>query len=323
MRLGHIVSAGQFTKKQVMEIFGAVQEMEGIFAQGKRQTILSEKKGIGIIFDEPSTGTRNCIESAIDLLGGSIITATYSAEIDLSIAKGETFAHTVRRICAQSPSLGALFIRCKEPAWLEQAVAEAEPYGVKVVNCGNGAKEHPTQALSDLYTIWRHRNKNIDGLTTVYAPTVLYSRVFNSHVGLFPIYCPSLRMIIVGSDNFQIDNSQLSKIAGRGIDVKTAMSLTDSVRDADVLYLIRLQRERHGFPNLTEELQRELSYYILSRPVIEALPEDSVVMHALPIDHEIQEIPAELEKHPKVICFTEQLRSKTLIMMVLLKMILG
>ena len=221
------------------------------------------------LFYEPSTRTRTSFEIAAKRLSADTINISASTS---STTKGETLADTARNLEAMRPD--AIIIR--HPSSGACSVL-ARHVGCPIINAGDGCHEHPTQALLDCLTIREHRG-SIAGLTVAIVGDLLHSRVGRSNV--HALRALGARVRLVGPPTLLPP-----AFASLGVELHTR--LADGVRDADVVMMLRLQRERQSanyFPSLEEYSQ----YYCLTEDVVRLARPDVIIMHPGPLNRGLE-----------------------------------
>jgi aspartate carbamoyltransferase len=228
---------------------------------------------LGAVFFEPSTRTRLSFETAMHRLGGSVI--GFASAESTSVAKGETLADTIRMIDQYAD-----VIAMRHPR-IGSAREAAEVAVAPVLNGGDGAGQHPTQALLDLYTIRRERG-HVDGATIVLCGDLKNGRTVHSGAEIYKHY--SCKMICVAPEELQMPADVVARLQSYGVAVELASSLDAALPKADVLYMTRIQKERFADPTEYEQLKDS---YILTRELVERLRPDVTVLHPLPRVNEI------------------------------------
>jgi aspartate carbamoyltransferase catalytic subunit len=223
---------------------------------------------IAALFFEPSTRTRLSFESAVGRLGGSCIGF---AEAGISsMAKGETVADTVRVVQGYCD---LLLLRHPKEGTARLAAEFAE---VPVVNCGDGAHQHPTQTFVDLYTMRRECGR-LDGLRIVFAGDLRYGRAVHSLVNVLTQFKAHITLV---SPNFlRLPQEHLRALDEQGVEYREMTDLDAAVAEADVLYMTRVQQERFTDPH---EYLRFKDAYTLDLKILQRAPEKVVVLHPLP-----------------------------------------
>lgn len=233
------------------------------------------------VFFEPSTRTRLSFDLAAQRLGAHVITFNPGTS---STSKGETLRDTVRTIAA----IGAdIFVIRHAEDGIPQAVAEWT--GLPVVNAGDGRNEHPTQALLDATTLSRHFGRT-DGLKMIIVGDLARSRVAGSLIHTMPLL--GVDVTLVGPPEWLPAEPSLP----------VTSDLTEALRGADVVYLLRVQTERGGA--ITQDYVAE---YQLDWTRLGLLDDRAVIMHAGPMNRGV-EISDEVADSPRAIT-TEQVRN--------------
>ena len=322
----HLVSVDDLSIAEILELFRAAkrfgEDLRG-FADTCPGMIAAS------LFFEPSTRTRLSFESAMQRLGGGVLTA---AEMkSTSAAKGESLADTVRVVSGAYADLIVLRHPSEGAARLAAEFSE-----VPVVNAGDGSHEHPTQTLCDLYTLWLEKGE-LEGLEVVLSGDLRYSRTIHSfayalarfganivsipHRGLeMPDYVLRRLREEYGAEPVPADATELKDLARESDAVYLTpnkphqLSLfTDSsamrVDHVDAVYMTRPQTERHGSGDSVD------SYVQLGQThmAVDALRE-AIVMHPLPRRDEISD---ELDDDPRSLYFLQAARGVPIRMAIL------
>jgi aspartate carbamoyltransferase catalytic subunit len=233
------------------------------------------------LFFEPSTRTRLSFDLAAQRLGAHVL--TFSPEMS-STTKGESLQDTVLTVAAIGADI--LVVRHKEEG-APQAVAEWT--GLPVINAGDGAGEHPTQALLDAVTLWRHFGR-LDGLRMAIVGDIVHSRVAGSLMSAMPVL--GVEVILAGPERWLPDEPSL----------QACTDVDGLLGEIDVVYLLRVQRERGGV--IDDEY---LSRFLVDERRASRLRDSAVVMHPGPINRgvEISDVVAESGRS----LITEQVRN--------------
>lgn len=267
-RFRHLISIDDLNKDDIIYILDRAEDFEDI-AKGERSSKILEGKILANLFFEPSTRTRMSFEVAMKRLGGDVINMT--AQEASSIAKGETLADTIRVVSGYSD---AIVIR--HP--LEGAARfAAENSEVPVINGGDGAGQHPTQTLLDLYTV-RKECGRLDGISIALVGDLKYSRTVHSLIKALTLF--KMRIYLVSPDALMLPDDFLDEVKG---DVRRA-SIEEVIREVDVLYVTRIQKER--FPD-EEEYRKVAGSYRITLDLLKDVKEDLIIMHPLPRVDEI------------------------------------
>ena len=227
-------------------------------------------KTIVNFFLEPSTRTRTAFEMSAQRLGAQVISVSSSAS---SLTKGETLKDTARNL--QAISADMIIIR-HSAAGAAQYLAER--LRIPVVNAGDGAHAHPTQALLDSFTLRERFGENLRGLKVTILGDILFSRVARSN-----IYCLQKQGVEVTVSG----PATLVPKSFESLGVKVCYDLREAVADADAVMLLRIQHERQGvthFPSIGEYA----SVFGLNKMREGWLKKDAIIMHPGPINRGVE-----------------------------------
>lgn len=264
----HILRVDQFTRVELDRLFLRAREMRGVVERGGDHRL--EGKILATLFYEPSTRTRLSFESAMLRLGGQVISAESASETS-SAVKGETIEDTVRIVESYAD---AIVIRHPAAGTPDAAAAVAE---VPIINAGDGAREHPTQALLDLFTIQEELG-HVDGLTVALVGDLRYGRAPRS-LAMLLRETRNSQLLLVAPPGIEMAGDVLASLTAGGVSFNANANLMDAVSQADVVYMTRVQKER--FPS-DEEYQAARGSYQLTTEHMKAMRQDAVVMHPLP-----------------------------------------
>lgn len=226
-------------------------------------------KTVAHVFYEPSTRTRLSFERAAKALSADVMNFSPSGS---SVSKGESLKDTVLTLKAMGPDL--MVVRHKSTG---APARVANWTGLPVVNAGDGAHEHPTQALLDSLTI-RRRFGKLDDLRIAIVGDIRHSRVARSNI---------LAFTTLGASVTLVGPRTLLPVTAAGWPVTLSESLDDLLGDLDVVYLLRIQAERGGasvFPSLSEYVAR----FGLTRRRFERLAPEAIVMHPGPMNRGVE-----------------------------------
>ena len=297
----HITSTKQFSREDTDAVLREAAKMEEVLKKGKGS--LLEGKILAALFYEPSTRTRLSFETAMQRLGGNVITAE-GLQFS-SMYKGETIEDTMM-VVGQYADIIAM--RHPEQGSADRAAAVSP---VPFINAGDGPGQHPTQALLDLYTILKERG-SIDGLHIAMVGDLKFGRTVHSLSYLLGLY-KNVRFTLVAPKELVMPEKVTSFYRDKGISYHETESLEDGL-DADVIYMTRVQKER--FDN-AEEYERLKLKYILRAEHVRG--RKITVMHPLP---RVGEVTTDIDTLPGAAYF-RQVRNGVVIRMTLLAMLLG
>ncbi len=284
----HVMGAKQFSRPELEELFEAAQAMEEVVRAGGSRKY--EGRIMTTLFFEASTRTRLSFESAMTRLGGSVIGTENAAQFSSAI-KGETLEDTIRIVTGYSD---IIVMRHTEIGAAKRAAAVA---GVPVINAGDGAGEHPTQALLDAYTIQKEFGR-IDGLRIAMVGDLAYGRTVHSLSYILANYS-DVSIYYISPDNVRIPESVKRYMDSKGIRYKETADLNAVAGEIDVLYQTRIQKER--FTSL-EEYEKASGKYIVDLELMDRLNKNAIVMHPLPRAGEITE---EVDRDPRAAYFRQ------------------
>ena len=305
-RLYHVLEAQQFDIDLIDDIFSTAQEMEQV-VQHYGSNILN-RRVMATLFYEPSTRTRLSFESAMTRLGGAVIT-TESAQEFSSAAKGETLEDTIRVVAGYSD---VIVLRHYESGASNQAAAVA---GVPVINAGDGAGQHPTQALLDLFTIQREIGR-LQKITVALVGDLANGRTVRSLCYLLAKY-EGVKMYFVAPEIVRMKDDIKEYLQRHQVLFEEVDDLHEAAKQADVVYQTRIQKERFG--ERTGEYEQARGKYIVDWSVMDCMQKHAVVMHPLP---RVDEIDPAVDEDPRAAYF-RQAHNGLYVRMALLRMILA
>ncbi len=263
-RFRHLISIDDLTKDDIEYILKKADDFLEV-AEGKKRSEILKGKILANLFFEPSTRTRMSFETAMKRLGGDVINLG-SVEAT-SVAKGESLADTIRVVNNYADCI--VIRHYREGA----ARFAAEISDVPVINAGDGAGQHPTQTLLDLYTI---RNEaKLKNLKIALIGDLKYSRTIHSLIKALSLF--NAEILLVSPPSLRLPEDLLE------IDAKfVETDLKRAIEEADVLYVTRIQKER--FPD-EEEYRKVAGSYKITAEMLQK--SDAIVMHPLPRVDEI------------------------------------
>ncbi len=300
-----VISVNQFDRDYISYVFARAREMREMVQRVGSADLL---KGyvLACLFYEPSTRTSSSFIAAMERLGGSVIPITQGVKFS-SVSKGETLADTVRTL---EQYADAIVLRHPD---IGSAKLAADYASVPVLNAGDGAGEHPTQALLDLFTI-REELGQIDGLKIAMVGDLKYGRTVQSLTKLLLHFNVSLRY--VSPEILRLPLNTMNQVIDVGLDVRETHDVADVIENADVLYITRVQKERFADLAQYEEVK---DYYEITTELMEKAKEKMVVMHPLP---RVGEIHYNVDNDPRAAYF-RQVQNGMYIRMALLAAVLG
>lgn len=299
-----MVSIRDFHKEEIEFILDEANKMVPI-ARGEEVNTCLSGKLLATLFYEPSTRTRFSFESAMKRLGGSTI--GFAEPSGTSFKKGETLADTIKMVEAYSD---VIVLRHPQEG---SARLAAEFSSKPVINAGDGAGQHPTQTLLDLFTIRSEKGK-IEGNKIVFVGDLKYGRTVHSLASALAVF--GVELSFVAPEMLQMPKEVVDHVGACGGTVCSSTSLEDFIADADVLYVTRIQKER--FPD-EAEYQKVAHVFRVNKALLEKAKDDLIIMHPLP---RVDEIAPEVDTTPFARYF-EQAFNGIPVRMALLKLVLG
>lgn len=271
MKNRSLISINDYSKDELLQVLKTAEEFEA----NPRQKILSNHV-IASLFFEPSTRTRLSFESAINQLGGRVIGFTDAASS--SVKKGESLRDTIETV-----SLYSDLIVMRHP--LEGSARFAsELNDTPIINAGDGANQHPTQCLLDMYSIMKTQG-TLDDLDIVFVGDLKYGRTVHSLVIAMSMF-KNTRFHLVSPIELKLPRSIKEFIIESGLTYKQYTDISDIIDEADILYMTRIQGERFADQM---EYERVKNSYILENSMLDNSKDNLRIMHPLPRVNEINE----------------------------------
>jgi len=260
-------------------ILETASRFEHVLASGGRLNNL-DGKILAVLFYEPSTHTRLSFETAMIRLGGHVV-STLQGISTSSAVKGETLYDTGKMISGYAD---IAVIRHMQPGSAQEF---ADGASIPVVNGGDGSRQHPTQALVDIYTIQKERGR-LNNLAVTLAGDLKNGRTVHSLSWLLGKYGP--RFYFVSPEELRMPAEITQSLRDDGIEIVETDNIYEAASRSDVLYMTRLQKERFEDLSLYERLKGS---HIINYELIEKSKSGITIMHPLPrtdeIDREIDE----------------------------------
>ncbi len=283
MKNRSMVSIEDYSKDEIFKIL----ELAEHFEQNPNQKIL-DGKVIASLFFEPSTRTRLSFESAINRLGGRII--GFSEAGSSSVSKGESLKDTILTVSKYSD-----LIVMRHP--LEGAAKYAsEVSDVPIVNAGDGANQHPTQTMLDLYSIKKTQG-TLENLNIFFVGDLKYGRTVHSLLMAMSNFNPVFNFI--SHEKLQMPKEYKLYLDELGIKYYEHSEFTDIISRADIIYMTRVQRERFSDP---VEYEKTKNVYVLRNSMLKNTKENLRILHPLP---RVNEISQDVDSNPKAYYFEQ------------------
>ncbi len=299
-----VISVKDFSKKEINDILNYAKKMIP-YAKGEKHTNILKERILSSLFFEPSTRTRLSFESAMHRLGGSVI--GFADPNATSQKKGESLADAIRMADSYSD---AIVIRHPQEG---AARLSAEFANSPVLNAGDGAGQHPTQCLLDLFTIVTEKKK-IKENKIVLLGDLKYGRTVHSLAYALSLF--GAELTFVSPQSLKMPKEVISECKEFGVEPSSTTNLESAIKDADVLYVTRIQKER--FPD-AEEYNRVVGTYKVDNELLKHAKEDLIIMHPLP---RVVEIDPQVDKTSHALYFKQAFNGVP-VRMALLSLILG
>ena len=270
-KLKNIISIKDFEREDVEYILDEAEKLEDI-AQSKEVSDELKGKLLGLMFFEPSTRTKISFETAMKRLGGDCI--GFENSTSSSVSKGESIADTAKMFEGYSD---ALVIR-HELEGVSKFISGI--VDVPVINAGDGAGQHPTQTLLDLYTI-RKEIGEIDNLNIALIGDLKFGRTVHSLANALGLF-KNIKIYLVSPPELKMPQEILIDLNKTNVEYEEVSNIESVIDDVNVLYVTRIQKER--FADI-EEYQKIKGAYIINKKMLDG--RDLIVMHPLPRIDEI------------------------------------
>ncbi len=265
----HILGLEELTAEEITLVLDTAESMREVSDRDVKKVPALRGVTVCNLFFEPSTRTRSSFEIAEKRLSADVLNFT---TIHSSVVKGETLLDTARNLEAMGASMIVIRHPMSGAPWLL-----AKELNSSIINAGDGWHEHPSQGLLDLFTIRRLKGR-IEGLKVAIVGDILHSRVAWSYIWGFSKLGAEVR--VVGPPTL------IPKYIEE-INAKAFYNLEDAIRDADVVIMLRIQRERQDsefFPSLREYSR----FYGLTREKLKVAAPDVTIMHPGPINRGVE-----------------------------------
>jgi len=299
-----IISIKDFSKKEINYILEYAEKMTP-YAKGEKHKEFLKGKILSSLFFEPSTRTRLSFESSMNRLGGKVI--GFSDPSGTSQKKGESLADTIRM--ADSYSDAIVMRHPQEGA----ARLAAEFANSPVLNGGDGAGSHPTQCLLDLFTI-KTEKKRIGKKKIILLGDLKYGRTVHSLAYALSLY--GAELTFVSPPTLKMPKEVIDECNELGVEPVQTSILEKAIKDADVLYATRIQKER--FPD-AEEYNRVVGSYKINNELLKNANENLIIMHPLP---RVTEIDPEVDSTTHALYFKQAFNGIP-VRMALLNLVMG
>ncbi len=285
MKNRSLISINDYSKEDITKVLDLAEEFE----KNPTQSLL-ENKVIGTLFFEPSTRTRLSFESAVNRLNGRII--GFASKDSSSVQKGESLKDTIKTVNNYCD-----LIVMRHP--LEGSARFAsEVADIPVVNAGDGANQHPTQTLLDLYSI-RKTQGTLENLNVFLIGDLKYGRTVHSLLMAMSNFNTTFNFI--SPEELKLPDEYKMYLQDKGLEYEEHIDITDNINNADIIYMTRIQRERFSDPM---EYEKTKNSYVLKNDMLDGTKENMKILHPLPRVNEIHE---DVDENKKSYYFTQAL----------------
>lgn len=285
MKNRSLVSINDLSKEEIFKVLDLAEEFE----KNPSQKIM-DGKVVATLFFEPSTRTRLSFESAVNRLGGRII--GFSEASSTSVSKGESLKDTILTVANYSD----LIVMRHPVEGSARFASEVSP--VPIINAGDGANQHPTQTMLDLYSI-RKTQGTLNNQKIVMVGDLKYGRTVHSLLMAMSQFNASF--VFIAPKELQMPQEYKLFLKESGLKYEEHTDLAENIKDADIVYMTRVQKERFSDPMDYEKVKNA---YILRNHMLEGTKENMRVLHPLP---RVNEINIDVDDSNKAYYFTQAL----------------
>lgn len=300
----HVLDARQFSREWIEgPLFSRARELQETPLNDVPKALAGKR--LFYLFYEASTRTRVSFETAVTLLGGNAA----GMESHELMPEDERLEDRIKVV--NEYGYDFVLLRYHQEGGARRA---ADVSRAPVINAGDGAGQHPTQALLDAYTLWRELGR-IDGLRVALVGDLSYERTTNSLAYLLARFS-GIKLYLVSPHLLRIRDSLRSHLEESGTVLEEVRDLRSVASEVDVVYMTRAHSDRLEHARRFDE---GAAHYSVDSSVMEQLSSHAIVLHPLPRG---QELPAELDSDPRVACF-RQAQNGLFVRMALLSMLAG
>ena len=269
--MGDLITMDDLTNEEILQVLDNARSLLPV-AKGDVYLPLLQGKVLGNLFFENSTRTRMSFETAMKRLGGEVLNLS---SIGSSVAKGETLYDTMQMVdgyadiaVIRHPNQGA-------------AQYSADAVEIPILNGGDGAGNHPTQTMLDLFTI-REAHGSLEGLNVMMVGDLRYGRTTHSLSHALVRF--GAKITLVSPDSLRMPDEIVSDLISHGGEINETEEMSLSIDSADVIYMTRIQKER--FPD-EDEYIKVAGIYKLTEDDLSGAKAGMIVMHPLPRVNEL------------------------------------
>ena len=269
--MGDLITMDDLTNEEIIQILDVANTLLPI-ARGEVYLPLLQGKVLANLFFENSTRTRMSFETAMKRLGGEVLNLS---TIGSSVAKGETLYDTMQMVDGYSDI--AVIRHPRQGA----AQYSADAVNIPILNAGDGAGNHPTQTMLDLFTI-REAHGSLEGLNVMMVGDLRYGRTTHSLSHALVRF--GAKLTLVSPKSLKMPIEIVSDLKSHGADINETEEMISSISSADVIYMTRIQKER--FPD-EDEYNKVADVYKLDASDLVEAKNDMIIMHPLPRVNEL------------------------------------
>ncbi len=269
--MGDLITMDDLTNEEIIQILDAANTLLPV-ARGEAYLPLLQGKVLGNLFFENSTRTRMSFETAMKRLGGEVLNLS---TIGSSVAKGETLYDTMQMVDGYSDI--AVIRHPRQGA----AQYSADAVNIPILNAGDGAGNHPTQTMLDLFTI-REAHGSLEGLNVMMVGDLRYGRTTHSLSHALVRF--GAKLTLVSPKSLKMPIEIVSDLKSHGADINETEEMISSISSADVIYMTRIQKER--FPD-EDEYNKVADVYKLDASDLVEAKNEMIIMHPLPRVNEL------------------------------------
>lgn len=283
MKNKSLVAINDLSRDEIVKILNLAEEFE----KNPIQNTLCQKV-VATLFFEPSTRTRLSFESAVNRLGGRVI--GFSEASNTSVAKGESLKDTILTVANYSD-----MIVMRHPVeGSARYASEISP--VPIINAGDGANQHPTQTLLDLFSI-RKTQGTLNNLNIFLVGDLKYGRTVHSLLMAMSHF--GATFTFVSPNELRMPDEYKIYLEEKGLKYSEQTDLNENLDKADIIYMTRVQKERFSDP---VEYEKVKNVYVLREGMLQNTKENMRVLHPLP---RVNEIHTDVDKNPKAYYFPQ------------------
>ena len=297
----NLVNILDFTTEEIDALITTAEDM---MRAPERYAHAAAGKIMGALFFEPSTRTRLSFTSAMLSLGGSVLGFDQAAST--SVAKGETLSDTIRMVSSYTDIIAMR--HPKEGAPIVASLVSDVP----VINAGDGGHFHPTQTLTDLFTI-KEKLGTLEGLTVGICGDLKYGRTVHSLISAMARY-KGTKFVLISPRELAVPDYIKEEFL-LGCDYVECASLEDAIPELDILYMTRIQKERF---DSEEEYLRLADVYILDKAKLKGAKQGLSILHPLP---RVNEINVDVDDDPRAHYFDQAAMGRYIRMALILKLL--